>query len=300
MLKKVLNSFKDGTIIPRMKNYLLKNRRIFKLDNDNIKEIEKSYLIYKDLKNKYSDIINQEIKDSERVKNDTIWVSWFQGLDSAPILCQTCVERMYEVFGKNKVKLLTADNYQEYVHLPDYIINKWQEGIITNAHFSDILRTALLVENGGTWIDATILILKDKLPKYFYDSELFIFADHISGIYPNIQSSYISAYKGSKILQLTLNLLYEYWKKENYLVNYSLFHLFFQIALEKYPDEWNRVYKYPNHSTHILRKNILDKFDKDRYESIKDVCPIQKLTYKKEYKNIEDTFYEELIIKKNF
>ena len=298
MANKIFTSLRDGTFRHRFINNLLKRRSLFYLENDGIKDLQRSYVIYKRLKEEYRDVEIDDSKEIKRVKNKTIWVAWFQGIDNAPLLCKRCVEQMYKVFGKNNVVLLDKDNFKKYVNIPDYILDKWNSGVITNAHFSDILRTALLAEKGGTWIDATILILKDELPKYFYDSELFIFADHITDEIPNIQSSYISAYAGSKILLLTQKYLYTYWKKENYLVNYSLFHLFFQLAEEKYPDEWNSVYKYPNHSTHILRKSILEPFDNKKYEQIKDVCPIQKLTYKKDYSNIQGTFYERLIVKK--
>ena len=298
MANKIFTYLRDGTFKHRFVNNLLQERRLFYLENDGIKDLQRSYIIYERLKDEYKDVELDDKVNIKRKKNKTIWVAWFQGIENAPLLCQTCVERIYKVFGKNNVVLLDKDNFKDYIDIPEYIVDKWNKGIISNAHFSDILRCALLAEKGGTWIDATILILKDELPKYFYDSELFMFADHVANEIPNIQSSYISAYSGSKILLLTQKYLYTYWQKENYLLNYSLFHLFFQLAEERYPDEWNKVYKYPNHSTHILRKSILKPFDKKEYKHIKDVCPIQKLTYKKDYTNIKNTFYEKLIVQK--
>ena len=253
------------------------------------------------MKKKYSYILNREIEEKERKKNDTIWVCWFQGIENAPVLCKTCVDRMKEVFGSKRIVVITEENYKQYADIPEYIVEKWKKGIISYAHFSDILRLCLLVEKGGTWIDATILLLSKNIPAYFTDSKLFVFADYISGLRPNIQNSYISAHSNSRILTCVRDLLFEYWKKENYAVNYSIFHLFFQMAEEKYATEWNEIFKYPNHCTHILRKDINRPFDPERFEEIKDVCPIQKLTYKKDYKNgPENSFYNELIINKRY
>ncbi len=297
VVKKFFVALRKGTLSYKL--FKLQNRycRFYKIDDPDIRAIQSSRMAFEKLKKKYSYVLEKEIPVMERVKSSAIWVCWFQGIENAPLLCQTCVKRIQDVYGKKNVCVITKDNFRDYADLPDYIVDKWEQGIITNAQFSDILRIALLCEHGGTWIDATILILEKDIPSYLYDSELFVFADHISGICPNIQSSYMSAYKGSRLLNCTRELMYEYWKNENYLLDYSLFHLFFQMAEERYPEEWDKVYKYPNHATHILRKSIFEPFDERRYGQIKDVSVIQKLTYKKEVpENIEGTFYDRLIV----
>ena len=275
-------------------------RHIFYLEDNMIRNYQRSYLVYKLLKKRYQYVLDKQIKQNDRKKGDKIWTCWFQGIENAPEVCQVCVKRMKQIFGEDKVIVITADNYMDYVDIPEYIVDKWKKGIIVYAHFSDILRLCLLVQHGGTWIDSTILLLRKNIPSYFYDSPLFVFADHISGLRPNIQNSYLSAYSNSRILTCVRNLLFEYWKKENYVINYSIFHLFFQMAEEKYADEWKEVYRYPNHSTHILRKELGRVFDKQRYEAIKDACVIQKLTYKKDFSSFEaGSFYDEIIVKGN-
>ena len=204
---------------------------------------------------------------------------------------------MEEIFGKENVVVITAENYADYCSIPDYIVDKWKQGIISNTHFSDIARYCLLYENGGTWIDATILILDDELPEYFHDSPLFLFADHISGMVPNIQSSFISAYSHSPLIGCVRDLIFEYWRKENYSIDYNMYHFFFQMAEEAYPEEWDAVYRYPNHCTHILRKYLFQPFDEQRYEQIRQMCPVQKLSHKKKSdKDLSGTFYDVLIL----
>ncbi len=297
MIQKIWETIKNGTLSYKLYRFINRHRHLFFLSDETVRSVQYSSMVFHKLKKKYAYVLDRKIEERERQYDSTIWVCWFQGIENAPFLCQVCVKRMKKVFGEENVVVISKENFADYVDIPDYIVQKWNDGIISNAQFSDILRIALLSENGGTWIDATILILEDELPEYLYKGELFVFADHISGIYPNIQSSYMSAWSNSRLLICARELMYEYWKKENYLLDYSLFHLFFQMAEERYPDEWEKVYKYPNHSTHILRKNIFDPFDPSRYEQIKDVCPIQKLTYKKTIPDqIEGTFYKRLIV----
>ena len=47
-------------------------------------------------------------------------------------------------------------NLDKYIHLPNYILEKYKQGIITKPHFSDIIWIELLIKYGGTWVDASI------------------------------------------------------------------------------------------------------------------------------------------------
>ena len=79
-------------------------------------------------------------------------------------------------FCKNrKIILLTKNNLNQYVSLPRCIIKKYNLGIITHTHFSDVVRVALLCEHGGTWIDSTVL-LTGEIPKKFLEAPLFMFS----------------------------------------------------------------------------------------------------------------------------
>ena len=72
--------------------------------------------------------------------------------------------------------------------------------------------------------------------------------------------------------------------------------MFFQMAEEKCPEEWKEVYQYPNHATHILRKDLFDPFDQKRYDQIRKMCPVQKLSHKKHpTDDVSGTFYDVLI-----
>lgn len=296
ILNKMIDALKGNTLKDKLFKHFNRRRHFFKLQGE-LKNYKLNELTYSRLKKKYAYALDKKTEDLPREKCDTVWTCWFQGMENAPLLCQTGYRRMKQVFGEENVVCITAENVLDYIDLPDYIVRKWKQGIISNVHISDIARYFLLYKYGGTWIDSTILILDDEIPEYMHNSKLFLFADHISGLIPNIQSSYISAYSHSPLIGGICELIKEYWKNENYTIDYNMYHFFFQMSEEKHADEWNEIYRYPNHSTHILRKYMFQKFEQERFDQIKSVCPIQKLSHKKKGDgDLNGTFYDQLIL----
>ena len=296
MFKRIGKAINDGNIFAKIYKHMISAKHFFYIKDENIRREQQNLIIYEHLKKKFSYVLDKEIPIEERKRGDKIWTCWFQGMDNAPLLCQVGSSRMKQLFGEDNVVIITEENYKEYVDLPDYIIEKWKDGTISYTHFSDIIRYCLLYAYGGTWIDSTILILDNNYPSYFFDSELFLFADYISGTVPNIQSSFISAYSHSQLVGCVRELIFEYWKRENYTIDYNMYHMFFQMAEERYPIEWKKVYRFPNHCTHILRKYLFEPFDEKQYKQIKEMCPIQKLSHKKHVDgNISGSFYDVLI-----
>lgn len=100
---------------------------------------------------------------------DVIWVCWLQGMEQAPELVQTCFSRLCAV-EKHRV----IDNMLQYADIPSSVLTKWKAGSIPNPNFSDILRTVLLYQHGGLWIDATMLLAK-PVPQYIWETPLFVF-----------------------------------------------------------------------------------------------------------------------------
>lgn len=88
-----------------------------------------------------------------------IWVFWYQGESTMPPLIKTCYDSICKNANGRKVILLSKDNFEEYVHLPKYILEKVQKGFISYTHLSDLIRVSLLYNYGGTWMDATLLTI---------------------------------------------------------------------------------------------------------------------------------------------
>lgn len=109
------------------------------------------------MKRKYKALLNAPLETNKSESTgDFVWTSWLQGENAAPKIVKKAINSIRKNFKNKKVIVIDKDNMDDYVKLPVWIMEKWQKGIISNAHFSDILRTYLLLEYGGIWVDATV------------------------------------------------------------------------------------------------------------------------------------------------
>ena len=214
--------------------------------------------------------------------SDTIWTCWLQGEEQAPAVVKTCIGSLRKL-GRNVV-VLTEENTPDYVAIPDYIMQKRAQGIINNTHFSDILRVALLSERGGTWIDATVFIsdptligeVMENYPLFAYS---FAMRDSISDCML-FDSWFLHSVSANPIIADVRDMLYEYWKKEDSLMHYFLFHLMFSIACRRHP-EWNEAIPiFSLEPCHLLQHEMLAPYDELRWRHIMQCSGVHKLTYK--------------------
>jgi hypothetical protein len=236
----------------------------------------------------------------ERVRTDHIWILWLDGLDSAPEVVKVCVRSVTEHFPDKKVHILTEENYRDYVTFPPFIQEKIDCGVISKTHMSDLLRLELLIRYGGTWLDATVFCSSPKVPDYMLDSDLFLFQDlkpGLDGHSQRISSWMITACTNHPILRLTRALLYAYWKKNTAMDDYFLFHDFFELAIESYPQEWKDVVPCSNAAPHILLLRMFEQYDERIWKAVREMTPFHKLTYKFETEKtqIPGTYYKVLL-----
>ena len=212
-----------------------------------------------------------------------IWTCWLQGYENAPPVVKTCIDSMRKHSGNHEVIIITEKNINEYVLMPEYIMEKFRKGIIPVAHFSDLLRTLLLINYGGIWIDATVF-LSDNIPENILKSDFFVFQN--SALQVNFQpcsSWFIVANKNNCILTGVFAVLSEYWKKNNYLIHYFLFHIALKFVITNLPEAselWNRMFYKNNSDPHYLQKILFRGSDTDIWNHILDLSFAHKLTYK--------------------
>ena len=237
-------------------------------------------------------------------KSNKLWVCWFQGLENAPKIVKLCVQSLKNNLTDREIVLITKENIHEYVNFPQYIIEKWEKGQISNTHMTDLLRLELLLAYGGTWIDATVYCTskRDEIPDYFFDSELFLMQTlkpGRDGASTFISSWYITSYTNNKVLWVTKELCYEYWQKNNYLVDYFLLHHFLCMVLENCQEEWEKIIPRDNSTPHILLLRLFEKYEQKTYQYVVEQSPFHKLSYKfsKEQKQLSHTFYQYLLSK---
>ena len=254
------------------------------------------------LRKKYARFIKEfkaNAQPGERKCSNKVWVCWLQGIEQAPPLVQACYASLQTHLKDREIVLLTEDNYRDYVNFPAHIQEKIDSGVITRTHMSDLLRLELLLNHGGTWIDATVYCSGGKIPGYMLDSELFLFqmlkpgADGHSKL---VSSWFMTACTNHPILQLTRALLYRYWENHNALVDYFLVHDCLQLAIEAYPQEWRKVVPMCNSIPHILLLRLFEQYDAAVWNAVQEMTPFHKLTYKfsQEQPLLEGTYYRHL------
>lgn len=254
------------------------------------------------LRKKYRKVIAQfkaEYTPQPRQQSNKVWVCWLQGMESAPSLVQKCYQSLQDNLTDREIILLTEENYRSYVNFPAHIQEKIDNGIITRTHFSDLLRLELLLNYGGTWIDATVYCSGGNIPGYMLDSQLFTFQTLKPGLdgHPTCLSSwFMTGCTNHPILLLARHLVYTYWEKNNKMVDYFLLHDFFQLAIEAYPQEWSKVVPFCNSVPHILLLRLFEPYSEEVWQATCAQTPFHKLSYKfpqSEFEK-ENTYYSKI------
>lgn len=215
----------------------------------------------------------------------TIWIYWRQGFEQAPSLVKKCIMSARRYSGKYRVVLLDERNRRNYVKFPDFIEKKHDEEVIKEALFSDLLRISLLIHYGGVWCDATCLWTAE-MPDVVKKSDFFMFSESqmVANITPIVGSSwFIKAHKNDIILTKTMNCLFNFWYRYNFLPHYFIFHLVLALVVKE-DDEakgyWSDMPYICNMNPHVMQFSLDKPFSNQLYESIKSQCFIHKLTYK--------------------
>lgn len=232
-----------------------------------------------ELENKKS-IKDQNCIQSE-MEEDYVWICWLQGIENAPKVVKDCYESVCYWLKDKKIIVVTEENFNQYTNFPEFIVEKWKKGLISNTHFSDILRLELLVRHGGLWLDATTF-LTGSLPEYVTRNDFFVYRNGWMDMEMINMASWLiySKYTNNVILLETRDLLYKYWKKYDYLKNYFLLHMFFRMVTNKYQREWKNVLYYNQIDSHFLMNELGRDYDINRVDEIKQLTTIHKLTYK--------------------
>lgn len=108
---------------------------------------------------------------TENVGDNNIWVCWWQGEKSMPEMVKKCFNSIIRYSNGHPVKLITFENYKDYVQVDHRIVDKVKNGTFKLAHFADLVRLKLLEQYGGLWLDSTILLTaninEDFFQKFF-------------------------------------------------------------------------------------------------------------------------------------
>lgn len=229
---------------------------------------------------KYRRFIEQlpKYKNTHKYSNK-VWWCWLQGEEQAPELCKACLASLRKNLKNRDITVITKDNYSDYVEIPSFVLDKYRKGYITHTQFSDILRLELLIKYGGTWIDSSVLAT--GYDGSFFDKDLFVYKCFLKDGSGTVSSSwFITSEIDNPILHTTRDLLYHYLRQNSYFDRYFMLHIFFAIATERYPKEWESVPMIPNTIPHILQFEMDVPYCEERFNDVCKLSPIHKLTQK--------------------
>lgn len=267
-----------------MNGIMIQNDYIDKLQND-LNILQERFDAYKLLKTKYGNYLNNKIYDCESMScepSKIIWTCWFQGIDNAPDLVKSCYNSVKDNFVRYEKILLTADNFERYVTIDPIVMKKWRDGIISNTAFSNILRLELLIKHGGLWLDSTVFCTDNTIPEFISKSPLFVYSNWkwISGDVRPISTWLMSSCKNHVMLKAVRDLLVNYWHENDELQTYFIFHMFFEMAIEKYPEVWKQTPKISNLPPHMMQFEFAESYSEFRFNQLKEMSGFHKLTYK--------------------
>lgn len=216
------------------------------------------------LERHYSNVINNKKYVEQNLNSipaDCVWVCWFQGEDSMPETIQCCFESIKKYSGGREVHLITSANYSQFVSLPNYIVEKVHNGIISLTHFSDIIRCNLLADYGGIYIDAGLLLTDELLVP-----ELPFFSVKLHK--PENDCSFVSEYrwlagfmggvKGNALHSFMRDFFNEYWKERNMLIDYFMVDYIIATAYNNIPSVKKMIddVPYNNEDIYYIGNNL--------------------------------------------
>lgn len=236
----------------------------------------------------------KKIENSEKI----IWQYWGQGFNKndIPEIVQMCFDSVDEYKGGYTVIRLCDESLSEYIELPQYVMNKYKDGLFGKAHFSDLVRLALLYTYGGVWLDATIL-LTAPLEDMLKNNDWFMFqrdwdqedkkkwrrtyAYYFSwnkNFKVRLLNSVIYAKKNAIVISDFFQLLLYYWKTEWDIKDYFFFQILFTQYMAKYPNRNCPIVSdcLPN----MLQMYITGTYRKYTIPEILKMISIHKLSYK--------------------
>ncbi len=247
----------------------------------------------------FSDIIEEyaartAVKESAG-NEAVIWICWLQGEERMPAFIDCMIKRVQQYANGHPVKLVSFDNFRKYCTLPDVVIGKYQSGEMPMQQFADILRAALLSENGGLWVDASVYVVRD-IPEEVFRLPIYnikrIKANEVRDAVSCDGTMWQAYFIASKPHSVTYDFIYKcfvkYWNTYDTLIDYFLMSYLAKIAREdilgakeEYEEVPNNNYDCEQLSDYLMESK---PFSADKYEKIMSSDTfIYKLTWKGEY-----------------
>lgn len=226
-----------------------------------------------------------------------IWSLWWQGEGNLPSVVERSRKSLYNNCGDYQVILISKNNVDQYVDIPNYILEKMESGNISLAHLSDYIRVCILEKYGGIWLDATVY-LTNRVPNEYmeYDFLSRHFNDFSGRFVSNGKWStyYLVAGKTNTMLFSFLHEFFDlYWKQHDTIMTYLLFDYMID-AFYRWNVDFKRVVdSMPNNNENMMfvSQHFNEKFSIDEWNKICETTIFQKLSWKKNIEDDPDSYF---------
>lgn len=208
-----------------------------------------------------------------------------------PDLVRCCIDSIKRNLPQHKAvfRLLTLENCMEYVTFTETVIRKFNEGKISFAHLSSLLRAELLYRYGGMWIDADYYVAR-QLPVDLFEKGLYTLrfqdprqqfcAANGKGLH-----GFWCAKKGHRLFQFLMEGLWYYWEVEEGQENEYLADHIASVAVEAFSDirESLESCGYASERVFALHKMMDCRYTLERAEFLQEGEMVYQLDWKAEY-----------------
>ncbi len=155
-----------------------------------------------------------------------IWTAWLQGENNAPEVIRLNLASVRKNAGGHPVVVISNDNVDQYVSIPQTIKEKYRAGILGQAHYADVVRMLLLAKYGGLWLDASVFLYHP------IDEHIFISPFYSVGFQAD-KGPYVSDHKwlvgvigggkNSRYVTAISRMLSMYWEEHDVPLDYFVF-----------------------------------------------------------------------------
>mgnify|MGYP002626093199 CR=1 FL=1 len=218
---------------------------------------------------------------------------WWQGEDNLPAIVRLCFASMRKHCGSHRLIIITKDNYQEYITIPEHILAKVQSGSITLTYLSDIIRVNLLAKYGGLWMDSTIFVA-GEIPEEIFSMEYFtikhdkdrdlnqtcISFDRWTGY------CFAARDRNNLLFSFLSDMCSEYWKNHDSLIDYLLIDYFIALPFKEFPEfhkAWQNIPVNNVNSWGLLHHLVNNELDAEKYSYMTKTTQFFKLSWKEKF-----------------
>lgn len=232
-----------------------------------------------------------------------IWVCWWTGEESAPLIVKQCIASIRKHAGSHPVHLLTKENYGDYLEIPVHILEKLQAEQICIANFSDYLRFSLLAKYGGLWLDATIYCSK-QIPEETFQMPVFTCKS------PEKECGYISRYRWTSfcfggfqdgiLFRFMRDAFDTYWQRNEKAVDYLLVDYLIETACSQIPTIRVLLEAVPENNLHRddLQAAMNAALPASSFETVlQEDTSLYKLSWREKYRKCTEDGRESIYVR---